>query len=58
MSVSEAGRKGGNARAKKLSQEKRIEIAKKGYNAGLKQVNLARQLRKSSEIVKPNEENA
>jgi general stress protein YciG len=33
MSVSEAGRKGGNARAKKLTKERRIEIAKQGYQA-------------------------
>ncbi len=33
MTVSEAGRKGGNARAKKLSQARRIEIARQGYDA-------------------------
>ncbi len=33
MSVSEAGRKGGHARAKKLSRERRVEIARQGYHA-------------------------
>jgi len=33
MTVSEAGRKGGHARAKKLSQSRRIEIARQGYHA-------------------------
>ena len=33
MSVSEAGRKGGKARAAKLSKARRIEIARQGYHA-------------------------
>jgi len=33
MTVSEAGRKGGHARARKLSKERRIEIARQGYHA-------------------------
>ena len=33
MTVAEAGRKGGQQRAKKLSKERLIEIAKQGYNA-------------------------
>lgn len=33
MSVSEAGRKGGRARALKLSRDRRVEIARQGYNA-------------------------
>lgn len=33
MSVEEAGRKGGLARAKRLSKERRVEIAKQGYKA-------------------------
>jgi len=33
MTVSEAGRKGGKARALKLSKARRIEIARQGYNA-------------------------
>lgn len=33
MTVSDAGRKGGNARAKKLSKARRIEIARQGYDA-------------------------
>ena len=33
MTVAEAGRKGGRERAKKLTKERLIEIAKQGYNA-------------------------
>jgi general stress protein YciG len=33
MSVSEAGRKGGKARAAKLTKARRIEIARQGYHA-------------------------
>ena len=33
MSVQEAGRKGGKARAAKLSKEQRVAIAKQGYKA-------------------------
>ena len=33
MSVSEAGRKGGKARAAKLSKARRIEIARQGYHS-------------------------
>lgn len=33
MTVADAGRKGGHARAKKLSRKRRIEIAKQGYLA-------------------------
>lgn len=33
MTVKEAGRKGGKARAANLSKEERIRIAKLGYNA-------------------------
>jgi general stress protein YciG len=33
ITVSEAGRKGGKARAAKLSKARRIEIARQGYHA-------------------------
>jgi hypothetical protein len=33
MTVAQAGRRGGEARAKKLSKERLIEIARQGYNA-------------------------
>ncbi len=33
MTVAEAGRRGGKARAEKLSKERRIEIAKLGYKS-------------------------
>jgi hypothetical protein len=34
----ELGRKGGKARAKALSKERRVEIAKLGYEAGIKRM--------------------
>ncbi len=48
MTVADAGRKGGNARAKKLTRERRIEIARQGYNASPLSVKRAK--------VEPNEE--
>jgi general stress protein YciG len=33
MTVAQAGRKGGKARARKLTKERLIEIARQGYNA-------------------------
>ena len=35
MTVAQAGKLGGKARAKKLSPERRSEIARQGYNASL-----------------------
>lgn len=50
MTVSQAGRKGGNARAKKLSKQRRVEIAKQGYLASPLSVK-----HKSSQVDQPDE---